>query len=304
MEDEIIVEGTEEELPIEVEVEPDATSDRPAFDEEAIRKQEEEDAQDIEKFPRPIKKRFETLTYHVRERERQLEEEKRNGQALFEYANGAKSVIEQLSREKEELQKSLQREALAAREAQIQAVQRDFASARETADVEKEVEANRKLVEFTQQRAQIAQFQPQAAFQPPPPPQRQQAEAQLPPETIDWLQNNQWFLEDRKMQRRAVAISQDLIEDGVAEGTKTYYDRINAEMRKTFPERFEASAMTDNAKPQSTARQVSRPPVATAPRTSSATNGTRKIVLNASEAAIAKKLGVPLEDYAKFAKRG
>jgi len=304
MEDEVIVEGVEQELPIEVEVEPEVVSDRPAFDEEAIRKQEEEDAQDIDKFPRSIKKRFETLTYHVRERERQIEEEKRNSQALFDYANGAKNVIEQLSREKEELQKSLQREALAAREAQINAVQRDFAAARESADIDKEAEANRKLVEFTQQRAQIAQFQPQAAFQPPPPPQRQQAESQLPPETVDWLQNNQWFLEDRKMQRRAVAISQDLIEEGVAEGTKTYYDRINAEMRKTFPERFETSAMNDIAKPQSPARQVSRPPVATAPRTSSASNGTRKVVLTASEAAAAKRIGVPLEEYAKFVKRG
>ncbi len=304
MEDEILVEGAEVESPIEVEVEPEVGSDRPAFDEAAIRAQEEEDAQDIEKFPRPIKKRFETLTYHVRERERQLEEEKRNAQALLDYANGAKSVIEQLSREKEELQKSLQREALAAREAQITAAQREFAAARESADVDKEVEANRKLVEITQQRAQIAQFQPQAAFQPPPPPQRQQVEAQLPPETISWVQSNPWFLEDRKMQRYAVDFSQELVQQGVAEGTQTYYNRIDAEMRKRFPESFETSAMTDNAKPQTPARQVSRPPVATAPRTSSAPNGTRKIVLTASEAAIAKKIGVPLEEYAKYAKRG
>jgi hypothetical protein len=305
MDDEIIVEGTpEEELPIEVEVEPEATSDRPAFDEAAIRKQEEEDAQDIEKFPRPIKKRFETLTYHVRERERQLEEERKNSQALFDYANGAKNVIEQLSREKEELQKSLQREALAAREAQIHSVQREFAAARESADVEKEVEANRKLAEITQQRSQIAQFQPQAAFQPPPPPQRQQTEPQIPQETVEWVQKNPWFLEDRNMQGYAVAYSANLVAQGVAEGSQTYYNRIDAEMRKRFPESFDTSAMSDIAKPQQSARQVSRPPVATAPRTSSATNGTRKIVLTANEAATARKLGVPLEEYAKHAKRG
>lgn len=304
MEEEILVEGDEHELPIEVEVEPEEVSDRPAFDEAAIKAQEEEDAQDIEKFPRPIKKRFETLTYHVRERERQIEEERKNSQALLEYANGAKNVIEQLSREKEELQKSLQREALAAREAQIHSVQREFAAARESADIDKEVEANRKLAEITSQKAQIAQFQPQAAFQPPPPPQRQQAEAQLPPETINWVQANPWFLEDRKMQRYAVDYSQELVQQGVAEGTQTYYNRIDAEMRKRFPESFDTSAMSDIAKTQPAARTVSRPPVATAARTSSTAGGVRKVVLTASEAAAAKKIGVPLEEYAKFVKRG
>jgi phage I-like protein len=106
------------------------------------------------------------------------------------------------------------------------------------------------------------------------------------------------------MQRYAVDFSQELVQQGVAEGTQTYYNRIDAEMRKRFPESFETSAMNDIAKTQPAARTVSRPPVATAARTNGAVSGARKVVLTATEAAAARKIGVPLEEYAKYVKRG
>jgi len=300
MEDEEILEGEQPEE-IEVEVEESPESDRPAFDAAAITAQEEEDAKDIDKYPRPIKKRFETLTYHVRERERQLAEEKATSDSLLQYGNGARQVIERLAKENAALQQSLQREAIAAREAQLASAENEFRSARESADTDKEVAATRRLAEITQQRAQLQSYQVPEAFQPPPPPQRQESVPQLDPITDNWVKNNGWFGEDKMMRNYAVAYSEQLAAQGVAPQSETFYSRIDAEMRKRFPERFETGAMSNtNAKPQQSASTSRRPPVATATRTPGAVNGTRKVVLSASEAAAARKIGVPLDEYAKY----
>jgi hypothetical protein len=300
MEDEEILEGEQPEE-IEVEVEESPESDRPAFDEAAILAQEEEDAKDIDKFPRPIKKRIETLTYHVRERERQIAEEKATSEALMQYGNGARTLIERQAKEIAELQKSLQREAIAAREAQLASTENEFRSARESADTDKEVAATRRMAELTQQRAQLHSYQVPEAFQPPPPPQRQESAPQLDPVTANWVQNNDWFGKDKMMRNYAVTFSEQLATQ-VEPQTEEFYSRIDAEMRQRFPERFETGAMSNNnAKPQQSASTSRRPPVATATRTPGAVNGTRKVVLSASQAAAARKIGVPLDEYAKFA---
>lgn len=288
---------------IEVEVEDDGQAPREPFNEESIKALEEKDAEDIDKYPRPIKKRFETLTYHVRERERQLEEERKANEALIQYANGARALIERQANERRQLEESLKREAIFAREAQLQAAQNEFRAARESADTDKEVAAAQKLAEITQQRAQLQQYQVPDAFVPPPPPARQVQEPIVPQSTVAWVEKNPWFIEDKNMQSYAVNYSQSLVAGGfVAPESQSYYDAIDAEMRKRFPEKFPSAPM--NAQKQSAPSR--RPPVATATRTasSSTTNGVRKVVLNSGQVAAAKKLGVPLAEYAKYAHLG
>jgi len=293
--------SADSEIEIVVEEEPGQEQRRP-FNEEEIKALEEKDAEDIDKYPRPIKKRFETLTYHVRERERQIEDERRANEALVQYGNGARQVIEQLAREKRQLEESLKNEAIKAREAQLLAAQNEFRAARETADTDKEVAAAQKLAEITQQRAQLQQYQVPDAFVPPPPPARPQQPYLVDDRTKEWVNNNPWFAEDGNMRGYAVHYSESLVRGGIAPESESYYNAIDAEMRKRFPEKFE-SAMT-NAPKQSV--QSRRPPVATATRTASSVpaNGVRKVVLSAGQVAAAKKLGVPLADYAKFAHLG
>ncbi len=282
-------------------VDEEAEPDRPAFDKEAIEAQEDEDAKDIEKFPRPIKKRFETLTYHVRERERQIAEEKAQNDALLQYSNGARVALENLAKQNAALQESLRAQAIRTREAELAAAQNEFRAAREAADTEKEIQANQRLAEIAQQRAQLEQYQVPPAWQPPPPPQRTQAEEVIPETARQWVEKNPWFLEDKNMQRHASGYSAFLLSQGVEPESTTYYNRIDAEMRREFPDRFGSSAMNSNAKPMQSAKPVSRPPVATAARTSSGpANGARKVVLTSSQAAAARKLNVPLEEYAKY----
>ncbi len=287
---------------IEVVVEEAPASERAEFNEEQIKAQEAEDEKEPIRNPK-IKERIDRLTMHVRERERQVDEERKNNDALLQYGQGARNVIETQAKEIVALRQSLQREALAAREAQIIAAQNDFIAARESADTVKEVAAAQRMSEITQQRAQIAGYQIAAPFQPPPPPQRQAAaDAISDPVTANWIQKNRWFAEDSQMRNYAANFSVSLAQQGVAPETETFYNRIDAEMRKRFPERFETGAMNPPAKPQPSASPTRRTlPVATASRTNGAVNGTRKVVLTREQAATANKLGVPLSEYAKYA---
>lgn len=252
------------------------------------------------------RKRLNQMTWTTRERERQLEEERRIAEALTQYGHGAKNVIETLAKQNAELQRSLREQAILAREAQIAAAQNDYRAAREAADTEKEIAAAQRLTEFTQQKAMLAQYQVPEPWTPPPPPQRQQSAPITDPETAKWVERNQWFTEDATMRSYAVTFANQLANQGVAPESKTYYDYIDAEMRKRFPERFDTGTPTSKA--EHSTRSVSRPPVATVTRTNGSTGGKRTIVMSAADAAVykraAERLGVPFKDYIKNIPQG
>ena len=102
----------------------------------------------------------------------------------------------------------------------------------------------------------------------------------------DWADNNTWFGQDKVMTSAAYGIHEDLIAQGFDPESEDYYNEINFKMREYFPNKFEVEK---------------RPPqtVASAGRKQ---EGRRTVKLTRSQVAIAKKLGVPLEEYAKFVK--
>ncbi len=298
-------------------------AERAPFDEAKIKELEAADEAHDVKDPivkRRIKERIDTLVYHVKELEHQRETIRSESEEVFKYANGARGAMESLAKENVELKKSLQREALAAREARLEVTQREFQAARESNDAAKEGEIAQRLATLAQERAQISQYTVEAPWAPPPPPQRQQAHvdaASLTPATNKWLSENRWFTTDaspegRRMRSMATDLSQQLEAEGVAATSEVHYTRIDAELRRRFPERFgyAGAPMSTPAKPQPAARPQGRPPVATAQRTNGAVNGTRKVVLTASQVAADKesaaKFGVSVEAFqrAKYRKGG
>jgi preprotein translocase subunit SecD len=107
----------------------------------------------------------------------------------------------------------------------------------------------------------------------------------------EWQASNTWFGENKRMTAYALGLHADLLEEGIPVGSAKYYEKLDADLRERFPESFDADGGQD-AKPQTRTRSNV---VAPATRSTAA----RKVVLTQSQVNIAKRLGVPLELYAR-----
>ena len=126
-------------------------------------------------------------------------------------------------------------------------------------------------------------------------PQAQQPQAKPDPKAEDWAKKNTWFGQDQTMTYAAFGLHKQLIEDeGFDPNSDEYYNELDNRIRSEFPHKF-----------QDTQRKSSAPRVASAGTTaskSSSPKGRRTVKLTASQIAIAKRLNVPLEEYAKYVK--
>lgn len=123
--------------------------------------------------------------------------------------------------------------------------------------------------------------------------QRTQVAPKLDDKLTKWTEKNSWFGENKRMTAYALGVHEDLVNDGVPVGSDEYYEKLDADLRTRFPEKFET---TDNdAKPRRQSNVV-------APATRS--TAARKVVLTQSQVNIAKRLGVPLELYARKVAEG
>ena len=147
-----------------------------------------------------------------------------------------------------------------------------------------EKEKSRILVE--QKKEQATQQTQEKETTQQPVEQPQQPVKQPSPRAKEWADENSWFGQDKVMTNAAYGIHEDLIAQGFDPESEDYYTEINSKMRTYFPQKFE---------------KEQRPPqtVASAGRKQ---EGRRTVKLTRSQVAIAKKLGVPLEEYAKFVK--
>ena len=146
-------------------------------------------------------------------------------------------------------------------------------------------EQNAQRLKQRQQRP--AAQQPQQAVQQPQ--QQNLQPAPVDPRAEQWAEENPWFGENEGMTYAAMGIHQKLLGEGVPPNTKHYYDRVNSEIRELFPQQF--ADETKNVKS----------PVAGASRgVGSAKKGSRSVKLTPSQMAIAKRIGVPYEEYAKY----
>lgn len=300
--EEEIVEGEQpaplEEGTIEVVLEEKPAEDRPATDEAALAATEAEFEKDPIRKP-SIKKRFDALSYKLGTRERELDTLRRDHDVVKQYANGARQVIEQMSKENSQLQEALKRTALESTESKIALLRQQYATAREANNLEQEAQIAQDLAVLTQNRAQVASYNIPEPFSPRPLPAPSE-QIEIPQEAMDWAKNNTWFRNDPRMTSYAVTFSNLLLQRGIAENTPEYYNHIDAEMRRVYPEKFGLTANTPaktNGSPSTVRRHT---PVATPQRTTGAANGTRKVSLTPGQQAIAKKFGLTNEQFAKY----
>lgn len=253
---------------------------------------------DLESYSKNVQKRIKKLTEKYRQAERDQEEAVRLAQQL-------KAENDQIKGRLENLDKGYLNEYGTRLENQLNVAKQAYRDAHDRGDVDKMFEAQQMLnrVSIEQERYRLAkQRQDQNAqrvqVQQQPEQQatyQQQPQQQAPkpdPRAESWAEKNDWFGQDEVMTYAAFGIHRKLVEEeGFDPSSDDYYNEIDRRMRKEFPNRFGA-AKTGSVQVASADTSASR----------SRNSGRRKVKLSPSQVAMAKKLGVPLEEYAKYVK--
>lgn len=271
------------------------TKEQPPVVETAPRAEENE----LDDYSDKVKKRIDKLTARLRETQRRE-------QAAIEYAQQVQRHAQALEQQAKQSDAGRLDEARTRIETQAIALKQIIKAAREEGDVNTEMEAQQRLADIMYDQRQVAE---QAAIRQAQIAQAQQAQQTAPrapqpvaepdPRAEDWAERNEWFGRDVVMTAAVKGIHMQLIsQEGFDPQSNEYYDELDRRMRDAFPHRF----ANENATSQS--NRTTRPvqTVAPAARSSGVNNARRTVRLTPSQVAIAKRLGVPLEEYAKYVK--
>ena len=250
--------------------------------------------EDLSEYSEGVKKRISKLTNRFREEERQK-------QSAITYAESIKKQNEELKARLEKLDNNYVGEFDNRVTAQAAAAKEEYKKALESGDADALYDAQQKIARIANEEANLnrlkAQREEQAKKQEtvqPQQPQQPQQPVKPDPRAERWAQDNEWFGQDQTMTYAAFGVHKTLIEqEGFDPNSEDYYTELDRRMRTEFPHKF-----------SDTRTQSSTPRVASAGATASrsATRGKRTVKLTPSQIAIAKRLGVPLEEYAKHVK--
>ena len=267
-------------------------SKQEASDKEQETKKEEKPKEELEDYSDGVKKRIAKLTKKWREAERQRE-------AAIDFARG---VQKESSLIKNRLTK-LEPNYVSAMEdkvvAGLEAAKAKLAAAREANDINAEVEAQKMIAQIGVEEARVASLKTQAEETKERmklskgTPSLDQTLQQAPiadPKAEAWAEKNPWFGADSAMTYTAFDLHKKLTEqEGFDPNTDEYYAEVDRRMKLDFPHKFDRTEPKESTKPTQTVASATR----------SVKPGRNTVRLTSSEVAIAKKLGVPLEEYAK-----
>ena len=287
---EIPLETSEES--VEVEIKDNVTEVEES--EEESRETASEQEQEQEQYGKAVQKRINKLTRRVKDTEREREEAVRYAQSMKEEADKVRSRLQTLDQN----YISEYGSRISAEQAQAEAA---LKNAVETGDSQATVEAQRKLTQlavaedrYNQAKAQQEQQQKAASEALTQAPQQQPEQPKQPdPKAEAWASKNDWFGSDYTMTFAAFGIHKKLVEEeGFDPKSDSYYDELDKRIKNEFSHKFKDNNETGNKTAQTVAG-VSR---------GSKKTGRNKVKLTPSQVAITKKLGVPLEEYAKHVK--
>ena len=282
-------EEIEDAVEVEVEEETTAVAAEPEPPEEKAAKPEDSE-QELEQYSEGVKKRISKLTAKMREAERREK-------AALDYAQSVQTQLQQSQQQRNSLDASFVAEFENRVKVQDELLRNQLKDAIDRGDIERQVEAQRQLAEVASQNerlkyvkaqqaqvAQIPQGQPQQAQQPQqaPAPKKPDAKAEA------WAAQNEWFGADEPMTITAFSIHKQLTEvEGYDGNTDEYYAEVDRRIRSEFPHKFNGAAKSRNT-----------PAVGSASRGTTRSNK-KSVKLSPSQVAIAQKLGITKEQYAK-----
>ncbi len=252
------------------------------------------DTDNLSEISESIQKRIDKLTRRYREAERREK-------AALDFAKGLQKKYTDSEKKFDTADENYLKEFEARVDAQREQVKIKIKSAIEANDPNQIMEANDELTQLAVQKEKAKlQMADRVLRSKQSEDQRQveaqqakvQAETPVIPQPSEkakkWVQKNTWFTDDRIMANAAITIHDDLVGSGIEVESDEYYNEIDKRMRDTFPHKFVV--------------QEQRKPVQTVASAGRKQQGRRTVRLTKSQVAIAKKLGVPLEEYAKYVK--
>ena len=279
-------ESTKEEKVQEQKVE--VTSEEKAED----TKDEEENKDDgLDKYSKNVQRRIKKLLDRIEK------SEQREAEAL-KFAESAKKKIQEAEQKMQSLDANYVSEYETRVKSQIEQAKKALADARVNNDVNAEVEAQRSLTRLAieeeraivskEQRDKVLKEKENSQTQAQDTAQTQATPRQPDPRAEEWAKENEWFGKDEAMTFTALAHHKKLLNQGFDPKSDDYYTEINDYMKEQFPQKFEKEV-----------KEKAPQTVSGASRTGK-TTGAKKVKLTPSQVAIAKKLGLTLEQYAKY----
>jgi hypothetical protein len=288
-------EGTEVELPESEteETEPEAKAEK----EEEVTKSGQED--EIEDYSEGVKKRINKLTYKVRESERRE-------QAAIEYAQSVQDELNKTKNKLSKTDKNLYDEYSTRVSSELNSAQERYKKAYESGDTDALLESQKDLAKLAVEEESLKRVKPEAETETEvtqgeqqvapkwtQPAQQQQQAPQPDPKAKAWAEKNEWFGDDLAMTTAAFAFHRQLTEgEGYDPTSDEYYKEVDKRLAESFPHKLGNTqkevreTVAGSSKGVGTTKARSR----------------RTIKLTPSQVAIAKRLGVPLEEYAKHIK--
>jgi hypothetical protein len=252
-----------------------------------------EDDSKLEEYSKGVQSRIAKLTRKMREAERRE-------QAATEYAQ----ALEYQRRNDQRTFKKMDTDYWSRFEKNVktgmEAAQKELAAAIESGNAEAQVEANKRIATLAFENAKLEQKKSEPVEEERPVQQLsdggrlpQQTPQELPepdPKAEEWASRNTWFGKDRAMTFTAFEIHKDLVNEGFDPKSDDYYNEVDKRIKVDFSHKFDKGGAVEH---------TSKPVQSVASAQRSVKPGRKTVRLTSSQVAIAKKLGVPLEEYAK-----
>ena len=292
----------EEEIHVEKAEDNSQSADASQESSEQSAVQDSKQKDELGEYSESVQKRIAKLTRKMREAERQKEEAIQYAQTLKQQADKVKGQYDKLGTN---YAKELEQKVTAG----MAAAKAELRAATEAQDIDRQVEAQKAIAQMAMEETRLTQLknyqdqqlqkapqtQEQTVQQPtnaiPTTQELYQAAQEIDPKAQDWSARNPWFGTDNAMTYTAFDIHRQLVEDeGFDPQSNEYYSEVDKRIRLEFPHKFANNKESTAEQPVQTVASAKRP----------AAKGRRKTVkLTPSQIAISKRLGVPLEEYAK-----
>jgi len=243
--------------------------------------------EDLEDYSKGVQSRIAKLTRKMREAERRE-------QAAVEYAQAVEKKRQIDNERFQQVDSAYTKKFEDNVKLGMDSAQKELAMSIEAGDAAAQVEANKRIATLAFENAKLEQKREQQPViqEPVNIPQQPQQPQNLPapdPQAEDWASKNTWFGQDRAMTYTAFEIHKDLVAEGFDPQSTEYYAEVNNRIKVDFPHKFGNTETKQTAKPVQSVASANR----------SVKSGRKTVRLTSSQVAIAKKLGVPLEEYAK-----
>jgi len=259
--------------------------------------------EEMEEYSEKVKSRIGKLKKGYHDERRAKEAKEREAREAYNYA---KSLQEENRKLKENLSKGenvLMEESKARADAELAAAQQAYKKAYEDADSDAIVEAQTRLAEATVAKNNAATYNPkyqnkEKSLQTDP-NQVYNNNKEVPepdPKAKEWFAKNTWFGNDEEMTALAYGLHEKLVKQGIDPRSDEYYEKIDSRIKQIFPDRLNGVDSEDTLEEEPEVKK-SAPANVVAPVKRSPSS--KKITLTSTQVSLAKRLGVPLEEYAK-----